>query len=353
MLESNARSGDGKSVTNYAVGPKHLQLNCKARPVESSSTARVFSWTQKETQLRYSLSDYSLFSLRLTGYVYSVPLAPLLPATFKSDLEEFLSSAPPEVPALWVKNLPVAKPASKIKSTNGRLRYTLNQCWQYYADLRGNFDNYLASLSGKTRSTVKRKVRKFAGLHRDIIDWRVYKRVDEMSEYHTLARQVAVKTYQERLFNGALPASARFKAGLLELAATDQVRGYLLFSSGSPVAYLHLPVRDGVVQYAYLGYDPAYAAVSPGSVLLYLAIADLMAEERFSYFDFSYGAGQTKEVFSTAKYLRSDVLYLTPSIKHYLAIYGHSGLDLLSATLGRASERLNFRSTIKRALREN
>ena len=324
-----------------------------ARPMLSSQPERfTLSWTEKETRLRYCLSDYSLFSLRLAARTYSVPLAPLLPATFEADLEEFLASAPADVPAVWIRNLPLDNPVSKIGFANGRLKYTLNQCSQYYADLRGSFDDYLASLSSKTRSTLKRKVKKFASLHGGNIDWRVYKHPDEMSEYHSLARQVASKTYQERLFRGALPASDRFRTELLELAAADRVRGYLLFSKGSPIAYLHLPIHEGVVEYAYLGYDPAQAAVSPGSVLLWLALEDLIAGRRFRYFDFSYGAGQTKEVFSTARYLRADVLYVTPSIKHYFAIYSHSALDSASAFSGRVLERFNLRSTLKRALRQ-
>jgi hypothetical protein len=180
----------------------------------------------------------------------------------------------------------------------------------------------------------------------------MYKSSGNISEYHRLARQVAAKTYQERLFNGALPGNDRFRTELLELAAADRIRGYLLFSNGSPIAYLHLPIRDGVVEYAYLGYDPTQAAVSPGAVLLFLALEDLIAEKRFRYFDFSYGVGQTKEVFSTAKYLRADVLYLTPSVKHYVTVYSHIALDSVSAILGRVLERLNLRATVKRVLRQ-
>jgi len=172
-----------------------------------------------------------------------------------------------------------------------------------------------------------------------------------MAEYHKLARPVAVKTYQERLFNGALPAGEDFRDELPKLAAADGVRGYLLFSNGLPVAYLHLPIHNGIVEYAYLGYDPAYAAVSPGSVLLYSALGDLFSEQRFSYFDFSYGAGQTKEVFSTAKYLRADVFCFTHSFKHYIATYGHMALDSTSSILGRTLERIHLHAAVKRMLR--
>lgn len=311
----------------------------------------TLAWTETVTQLRYSLSDYSLFSLRLTGRTYAAPLAPLLPATFKSDLKVFLRAVPNDVPLLCIRNLPIDQHVQSLQYADGRLQYTLNQCFQYYADLRGSFDGYLAALSAKSRSTLKRKVKKFSSLNGGNIDWRVYTGAEQMSEYHRLARQVASKTYQERLFHGALPADERFRNEIRMLANADRVRGYLLFSKNNPIAYLHLPIREGVVEYAYLGYDPAYAAVSPGSVLLYCALKDLFSERRFTYFDFSYGAGQTKEVFSTARYLRADVFYFTDSVKHYIAAYSHMALGITSSLLGRALERASLHDAVKRLLR--
>ncbi len=319
----------------------------------TSSTIQplTLDWTETETHLRYSLSDYSLFSLRLVGRTYAVPIAPLLPATFKADLEEFLRSAPGNVPLLCIRNLPIEQHVPRLQSVGGRLQYTLNQCYQYYADLGGNFDQYLASLSTKTRSTLKRKIKKFASLSGGNVDWRVYTAADQMPEYHRLAREVAAKTYQERLFNGAIPGDERFRAQISNLAAANLIRGYLLFLNGAPIAYLHLPIQDGVVEYAYLGYDPAHAEVSPGSVLLYSALQDLFAAQQFSYFDFSYGTGQTKEVFSTAKYLRADVFYFATSLKHYVAAYSHMALDSTSSMLGRTLERINLHTAVKRLLR--
>lgn len=337
------------------IEDKQSEIGPVAHPTVSpavSATSPVrFAWKETKTNLRYCVSDYSLFSIRIPGWTYEVPLAPLLPATFEADIKAFLKSAPSDVPLLCVRNLPIDKPMPRLQSADRRLQYTLNQCYQYYVDLSGSFDDYLTSLSGRTRSTLKRKVKKFASLDGDKIDWRKYSRPEQMSEYHSLARQVARKTYQERLFHGALPAHENFKSELSSLAAADRLRAYLLFSNNTPIAYLHLPVHDGVVEYAYLGYDPVYSALSPGSVLLYSALNDLFSEQRFSYFDFSYGAGQTKEVFCTARYLRADVFYLAGSMKHYVAAYAHMALDSASALIGRALERTNLHTTVKRVLR--
>ena len=46
-------------------------------------------------------------------------------------------------------------------------------------------------------------------------------------------------------------------------------------------------VREGIVDYAYLGYDPDYLHLSVGTVLQWLALDSLFAERRFRFFDFT------------------------------------------------------------------
>jgi hypothetical protein len=62
--------------------------------------------------------------------------------------------------------------------------------------------------------------------------------------------------------------------------------------------------------------------------------------------------GQTKEVFSTGKYLRADAFYFARSVKHYAVAYSHFALDSISAQLGKTLEHLHVRDTLRRALRK-
>lgn len=251
-------------------------------------------------------------------------------------------------------NVPLAAPLPRLASVPGAIRYVLDQAPSYYTSLDGTFDDYLASFSSKTRSTLQRKVRKFAELSGGVIDLRVYRTPQEMGAYHALARKVAARTYQERLFDGAIPESPHFLSQIQALAAEDRVRGFLLFLNGHPIAYLHLPVHtDGTVEYEYLGYDPAHANTSPGTVLLFLALQYLFAEPGLRYFDFTYGYGQTKEVFSRGQYLRADIYYFAKTPYHYAAIYGHSALDSFSVWSGRLLERWGLKRAIKRLLRRS
>jgi CelD/BcsL family acetyltransferase involved in cellulose biosynthesis len=206
-------------------------------------------------------------------------------------------------------------------------------------------------LSSKTRSTLKRKVRKFAELSKDHIDFRVYSSSSRMRQYHKLARSIACRTYQEKLFQGALPETEEFCSEMQRLASEDRVRGFLLFLEERPVAYLYIPLVKGVGEYAFLGYDPDLAEHSPGTVLLYLAIQHLFGERKLKYFNFGYGANQTKEVFSSDHFLRADVYLFRKSFRNWIALYGHTWMNGLSEFSGRVLDRLGLRRVVKRWLR--
>src|SRR3546814_15482444 len=79
---------------------------------------------------------------------------------------------------------------------------------------------------------------------------------------------------------------------MLAAAAADEVRAWLLFVDGLPIAYLYCPAEGDTLRYDYLGHDPEWSDWSAGSVLQVEAMRDLFAERRFARFDFTEGEGQ-------------------------------------------------------------
>jgi CelD/BcsL family acetyltransferase involved in cellulose biosynthesis len=179
----------------------------------------------------------------------------------------------------------------------------------------------------------------------------MYGTPDELLEYHKLARQVSSKTYQERLFDSGLPDTESFIAEMVALAERDLVRGFLLFHGDRPVAYLYTPAPDGFLIHECLGYDPAYAEHSPGSVLQYLAIQHLHAEGRFPIYYWGTGHSQTKEIFATNKMLGADIYYFRPTARNRMAVYGHHGMDRFASRAGQTLDRLHLKQRVRRWLR--
>jgi CelD/BcsL family acetyltransferase involved in cellulose biosynthesis len=104
-----------------------------------------------------------------------------------------------------------------------------------------------------------------------------------------------------------------------DLATEDQVRAFLLFVDGRAVSYLYAPGDRQTLRYAYLGYDPAFADLSPGTVLQLEAMRMLMDEGRFRWFDFTEGDGQHKRQFATGAIDSVDMLLLRPTFANFAA----------------------------------
>ena len=229
--------------------------------------------------------------------------------------------------------------------------YAPRQYRRFSIQLSGNFEQYMARFSGKTRSGIRRKLRKFAAASGGRINWRAYRTPTQMSLYFPLARRVSSKTYQERLLKSGFPDNPNFRESALTLAEQDCVRAYILFLHGSPVCYLYCRANDKTLSYDYHGYDPAYAKLSPGTVLQILALEALFAEQRFTTFDFTEGEGPHKERFSTGHCLCGDIYVIRRRIMPISFVMFHHAVNTTSALAGNLLNQVKLKSPLRRLLR--
>jgi len=198
---------------------------------------------------------------------------------------------------------------------------------RHFIAMQHGFDDYMANFSGKTRSTLRRKRRRFEKADGGGLDLRCYRSEREIAEFLALATPLARKTYQARLLDAALPDDAESQREILGAAARDAVRAFLLFLKGEPVAYLYLPVDGTTLIYAFLGYDPAHAELSPGTVLQMGALEHLFAERRFTHFDFTEGDGAHKALFGTDSLPCCTFVLLTPQWRNITALASHAAFE--------------------------
>jgi CelD/BcsL family acetyltransferase involved in cellulose biosynthesis len=234
-------------------------------------------------------------------------------------LEDVLSGRVPALPppaaaahGYVINSLPEALLPAVVLRTEGLRPFVRQRYTRYHADLTLGFDAYLARFSARSRATLLRKLRRFAARSGGTVDIRAYRTAEEYEAFFARARVVSRKSYQERLLDAGLPV--RDKEDMLARAARDGLRAFLLFLDGEPVSYLQLAAEGDTLIYAYLGFDPALAHLSPGTVLQLEAVRLLMEEGRFRRLDFTEGEGQHKRLFATGGVRCIDLLLLRPSL---------------------------------------
>ena len=269
-------------------------------------------------------------------------------------LEQALAGPPLDLPGLpaiadgyFVRALP-EKMRADLQAPG--LRCFIRQSYpRHYARLDQGFDAWFAGLSANSRSTLKRKRRKFEEASGGALDVRQYSRPGEVGEFFAHAREVSAETYQERLLDAGLPADALPE--MRALAERGEIRGWLLFLDERPIAYLYAPAQGRTLLYAHLGYRAAFGHLSPGSVLQFEAMRMLMEEGAFSYFDFTEGDGQHKRQFASASVPSHDLLLVRDTFGNRAVLRSLAAFDSSVALAKRAVHRIGLGRVARAARR--
>ena len=316
------------------------------------------------------LAESSPLTSSPSGRVLRVPLefwlGPFLLSRwqFRVVYEDFYAGpedlAPPPVPdldkladgaqGLYRRSQPLPSDAPPT-SVPGWIAYVVNRNERQLIDLRQSFEEYLRHFSRKARVRVKGEVRRFSEAAGGSIDWRIYRTVEEIQEFHRLARDISQRTYQEKLFDKGMPAGPDALEKLRRLAAADRVRGYILFWQRLPISYIYCPAVGNHLILGYLGFRPEFAKHSPGTVLMFLAVESLFVERRFDAMHLGGGKALHKRVFATHTIPSASVLYLQRTPGNLIVVASHRQWQQFSKSAVDLVDRIGVKQRLRRWIR--
>jgi len=187
-----------------------------------------------------------------------------------------------------------------------------------------SFDDFVYGFPRKKRYNLARQVR----LLRDHVggDLRL-QRVDTPEQVPMFAEATRSMLRQRDARLGRLPdiAADGSKAdGLADAARRGVLRSYVLFARATPCAVVLGYVWRHIFHYAEVAYHPHFGAFSPGTVLLYLMIGDLIAHQRPRLLNFGIGDAAYKRTFSNVQLEDASVLLLRKGIVNSLRRASHA-----------------------------
>jgi len=243
---------------------------------------------------------------------------------------------------------PVQKPLKKLSMQHGALCYVPLTYRRFYINLSGTFREYLEKFSHKTRYNLQREARMFM---REGVEFQVFRSAEELLRFYPLARQVSRKTWQENLLQTGLPDTPAFRAELRSRGEQDTARAFLLLKGERPISYLYTSVKDGVLTYKSLGYDPEFRHPSPGTILQYLALEFLFVEQRFSMLDFGEGEDQYKQLLATHSLDCADVLLFAPTLRAKVLVRADIMINASVRAVIRIVELIRLKGWLKRLVK--
>ena len=296
--------------------------------------------------LRFQIGERTLAGFGLQVQTFASKLgAPVQPPP---DPATLLPAGSEAIDGVLLRAIPWEDGEPALKTDAAWLRYVVQTYKHCYIDMQQSFDDYRAKFSAKTRSTITRKVKKWAEHSGGELRWKTYKTSEELRRFHPLARSVSALTYQERLLTAGLPDDAGFIEQMARDADADRARGYILYYDDRPVSYLYCPIVDDAAIYAYLGYDPAYMKHSVGTVLQWLALEDLFAERRVRFFDFTEGETDHKRLFATHILSAANVLFVRNTMRLWLLVSAHRRFNSWVAGMRELTVRWGWHTALRR-----
>ena len=262
------------------------------------------------------------------------------------------------VDGLYARSLRVDSFFCNYLNTNSGIRKEFlvyrpgNASGHYVINLPASFEEYMQQFSPKTRSNLRRSVRK---LQKDTGAEVRLSRItspEQVDFFVDLAFEISKKTYQWHLLGSGLRSPEVLKRNLQFLAERKWLRCYLLWCGKEVCAFMICHQRNGVCHSPAIGYDPQWEKYSVGTIQQLLVIEDLFTYDRPAIFDFGTGAGAQKEFFGNTHYLDTEVYLLRRSAYAYLACSVHRASNNLTMYTARLFDQLHLKKHIKKFIRK-
>jgi hypothetical protein len=216
----------------------------------------------------------------------------------------------PSAVGAYIQSQPIRGELPRLATSGSLLRFVPQQYNRFVIDVQGTFEQYLEKFSAKTRYNLKRQVKKWGEAAGGGAFFRVFSTPDELVDWHRQALTVAAHTYQTRLLEHGLPDDDAFREELRQRGARGEAWGALLYHQGQPVAFWYFTVQGDICVSEHTGYLPEHRKLSPGTVLLFLALERVFGRGGIRLFDFGEGDADYKELFATRSQRCGEVYYL-------------------------------------------
>lgn len=217
------------------------------------------------------------------------------------------------IDAVTMRLLPTASPffheaTTEMSHVHERMRLHLLK-------LPPTFEEYLARFSSKHRKNLTRTMRLLTDHRLQSID-----SAADVSEFLRVGASIARVSWQSQVVDYLIKDNAGWLAHLSDLAERRLLRSYLLWCGERPCAYVLGFQYRGYFHYSFIGHDPEFDRLSPGTVMLLRIIEDLIAHNSPTWMNFGEGDALYKERFGSDAIEVANVTVFRPTVTNWLRL---------------------------------
>lgn len=183
-------------------------------------------------------------------------------------------------------------------------------------NLPDSFDEYLGAFKHEKRNGLKRKVRRMKEANDGQLALERVSTVDQLARFEEAVRKISARSWKQEALAVPVPGIMNSEGALEDVARRGLLRSYLLQGKGGAIAFvLGYQYRD-VFHYADIGFDQQGASLSPGNVLLFLLIKEIIENSTLKKINFGIEDGDYKRQFGNDHAIDASVLLLRPTFSN-------------------------------------
>ncbi|HYD46843.1 MAG TPA: GNAT family N-acetyltransferase [Terriglobales bacterium] len=272
----------------------------------------------KNHVLPFEVRQYPFYQCRLRtiAFLGAEPLFPCDPTIYDALFSKTLAESP-EADGFYLHSVPTEGflwqhlHDSRWVEQN-LLLYMPHKVRRFDAlELPSSFEEYLAAqFRKKKRYNLKRQLRLLEEHANGSLELRRIEHPGDVGWFASAAGRVAQRSWQARWLIPDTFESLRRPAWMEDLARRGMLRSYVMLCGGSPCAMVLGYQHGDTFHYSETSYDESFAKFSPGSVLMYLMIADLTEHRRPRWVSFGAGESRYKQEFSNRSWNDASILLL-------------------------------------------
>lgn len=169
-------------------------------------------------------------------------------------------------------------------------------------------ERYWNQFSSRTRSKFRQKSRKLGEL-------RCFQAEKDVELFAMQARAISQRSWQGKKLGLRIDWGPTEIDHWRTVARLGAMRSYALEHQGQPIAFALAMHWQDTFFYEEIAYDPAYSSLSPGTVLLFRILEDLIEQASVRVLDFGIGDADYKNLFGNHQVSCAPLLVSRQSIR--------------------------------------
>jgi hypothetical protein len=193
----------------------------------------------------------------------------------------------------------------------------------HYVKLAKTHQEYIKGFKSKQRISFKRKLKKVNEAFPGTVELHRIDSLDDLDYLTESAKKIVQNSWKMNHLTQPIPESIKDISFLRRVTENGFLRSHVLSLDGKPCAFTVGYLYNGIYHCADTAYDINYAKHSPGTVLLYKAIEDIINSDQADIIHFGITDAQYKRELSNCHSTDASLMIMRPTLTNKLRVLLH------------------------------